>query len=229
MTPDRFDVAVVIPVRDGGAHLGAALSSALDQDLPPLEILVVDDGSTDGSAGVARARGPRVRVVSQPPLGPGAARNRGVAEAAAPWIAFLDADDRWLPSKLRLQRDALLVTPGAVASIGAIRQFFSPELGRADVPTPEILAGVCTTALVVRRDAFLATGGYSTDPGVAEAAEWWIRFQELRPIVASVSEVIAERRLHGKNRGVLRAELRHHYVRLAKAALDRRRTREAGP
>ena len=229
MTMGRLDVAVVVPVRDGATHLREALASVLAQDHPACEVVVVDDGSQDDSAAVARAAGHGVRVVSQSPLGAGAARNRGVAETTSPWIAFLDADDRWLPTKLRLQRAALLAAPDAVAAIGAIRQFFSPELGRTDVPLPEILAGVCMSALLVRRETFLATGGFSIDPRAAEAAEWWIRFEETRPRVASVPHVVAERRLHARNRGVLSADVRQDYVRLAKAALDRRRSRESRP
>jgi glycosyltransferase involved in cell wall biosynthesis len=223
-----FDVAVVIPVRDGAAYLGEALASVLGQDLPAREVVVVDDGSTDASAEVARAAGAGVRVVAQAPLGAGAARNRGVAETRAEWIAFLDADDRWLPSKLRLQRDAVRATPGATASTGSIRQFFSPDLGRTGTPNPEVLEGTTPTALLVRREAFLATGGFSTDPRAAEAAEWWVRFRESAPVVAIVPHVVAERRIHARNRGVVERDLRQDYVRIAKAMLDRRRPRERG-
>ena len=91
MTSSR-DVAVVIPVRDGAAYLDEALASVFAQTLPPSEVVVVDDGSTDGSADVARAHDARVRVIPQPPLGAGAARNRGVEATTAPWLAFLDAN-----------------------------------------------------------------------------------------------------------------------------------------
>jgi hypothetical protein len=110
-----------------------------------------------------------------------------------------------------------------VAATGSIRQFFSPELGRAGTPNPEVLEGTTPTALVVHRDAFLATGGFSTDPRAAEAAEWWIRFRDLQPVVATVPEVVAERRIHARNRGVVEPDLRRDYLRLAKERLDRRR------
>jgi glycosyltransferase involved in cell wall biosynthesis len=221
--PDHFEVAVVIPVRDGAAYLREALASVLAQDVRPAEIVVVDDGSTDESARIAREADPLVHVVAQDARGAGAARNRGVAETRAPWVAFLDADDRWLPGKLRLQRDALRGLVGAVASIGMVRQFFSPELGRPGAPEPEILLGKSPSALVVRRETFLSTGGFPTDLVASEAAAWWVRFEALAPVVARVPEVIVERRIHARNTGVVRAgEARAEFLRLAKAALDRR-------
>ncbi|MFO0934682.1 MAG: glycosyltransferase family A protein [Planctomycetota bacterium] len=223
MSADAFDVAVVVPVRNGAAYLAEALASVAAQTVPAREVVVVDDGSTDGSAAVARAAGPGVRVVEQAPLGAGAARNRGVAETTAPWLAFLDADDRWLPRKLARQREALGATPGAVAAIGSIRQFFSPELGRTDAPDPEIVVGTSPTALVVHRDAFARTGGFPTDPGVPEAAFWWVRFEATGAVLLTLDEVLAERRLHRTNTGLLRPGFRQGYLRLAKEALDRRR------
>lgn len=223
MSPDAFDVAVVVPVRNGAAYLAETLASVAAQTFPAREVVVVDDGSTDGSAAVARAAGPGVRVVEQAPLGAGAARNRGVAETTAPWIAFLDADDRWLPRKLARQREALSAAPGAVAAIASIRQFFSPELGRADVPDPEVVVGTSPITLVVRREAFTRTGGFPTDPGVPEAALWWVRFEATGAVVLTLDEVLAERRLHRTNTGVLRPGFRQGYLRLAKEALDRRR------
>jgi glycosyltransferase involved in cell wall biosynthesis len=222
-------IAVVIPVRDGERHLAEALESVLAQDLAPREIVVVDDGSTDRSAEVARAAGPRVRVVSQEAQGAGAARNRGVAETASPWIAFLDADDRWLPGKLRRQHEALAEAAGAAACVSYLRQFFSPELGREDVPQPEYLLGLSPSCLLVAREAFLATGGYSTALRAAEAADWWVRFEAGGPSVVRLEEVLVERRIHGRNTGIVRADARPEFLRLAKRALDRRRAATSPP
>jgi glycosyltransferase involved in cell wall biosynthesis len=86
--------------------IGQAVDSALRQTIQDLEVIVVDDGSTDGGADVVRDRAtgdPRLRLLRQENRGPSAARNAGVAEATAPYVAFLDADDRWLPEKLERQ------------------------------------------------------------------------------------------------------------------------------
>jgi glycosyltransferase involved in cell wall biosynthesis len=96
-------VSVVIPSFNGERYLGEAIRSALDQSLPPLEVIVVDDGSTDGSAAVAISFGARVRLIRQPNRGSAAARNAGFFAAKGSWIALLDQDDLWHPDKLARQ------------------------------------------------------------------------------------------------------------------------------
>ncbi|MHB8974346.1 MAG: glycosyltransferase family 2 protein [Pirellulaceae bacterium] len=114
-------VSVVIPCYNRACFIAEAIQSALRQTHPPLEVIVVDDGSTDQSADVAAAFGPPVRVISQINQGPSAARNRGIAEARGEWIAFLDSDDLWEPQKLSLQMDA--ICDGTVASHTEWRAF----------------------------------------------------------------------------------------------------------
>jgi glycosyltransferase involved in cell wall biosynthesis len=108
----RTDVSVVIPCYNGSLYLVETLRSVLDQTHPPLEVIVVDDGSTDGSAEVARAVDPRVHVLQQANEGESVARNRGIEAAKGEWIAFCDADDVWRPPKLERQLE--LTEPGVV-------------------------------------------------------------------------------------------------------------------
>jgi len=94
-------ISVIIPLFNKAAYIERALASVAAQTFTDYEVIVIDDGSTDGGAAVAaNSRDPRVRVLSQPNTGPGAARNRGLAEASGEFIAFLDADDEWLPDFL---------------------------------------------------------------------------------------------------------------------------------
>lgn len=102
-------ISVIIAARNAAVTLGAALDSALGQTLPPEEVIVVDDGSRDGTADVARSF-PGVLCLSQPARGVSAARNRGVAAARGDWVAILDADDLWVP--WRLARLASLAAGG---------------------------------------------------------------------------------------------------------------------
>src|SRR3954454_8147074 len=93
-------VSIIIPCFNAAATLGEAIASALSQGELGGEILVVDDGSTDGSLAIARGFGPGVRVVTGPNRGVSAARNRGIAETVGEWLVFLDADDLLLPGTL---------------------------------------------------------------------------------------------------------------------------------
>src|SRR5262245_41508013 len=96
-------VSVVIPCYNARPYLEETIRSVFSQTFTPCEILVVDDGSSDGSAHVAEGFGDRVRVIRQRNQGECAARNAGLQAACGEWIAFLDADDVWKPNKLELQ------------------------------------------------------------------------------------------------------------------------------
>ena len=101
-------VSVVIPTYNRAHILGRAIDSVLQQTHRDLELIIVDDGSSDGTAALVRGiEDPRVRYVHQQNRGVSAARNRGIAEARAEWLAFLDSDDEWLPQKLERQFSAL--------------------------------------------------------------------------------------------------------------------------
>lgn len=111
-------MSVVIPCYNGAAYLRETLASVLAQTYQPIEVLVIDDGSTDNSAAIANEFGPPVRVIQQPNQGGSVARNRGIDEAQGDWIAFLDADDLWLPEKL--ERQVRLIRPDINAVACAI-------------------------------------------------------------------------------------------------------------
>lgn len=103
--PDPLPISVVIPAYNAAAYLAEALDSVARQRRPAAETIVVDDGSSDDSASLARRFG--VRVITQPNRGVAQARNAGIVAATQPWIAFLDADDRWHPERLAAQWQAL--------------------------------------------------------------------------------------------------------------------------
>ena len=103
----NLSISVIIPAYNVESYLAEAIDSALLQTVPPAEIIVVDDGSTDGTQRVAERFENKIRYFRQPNAGPGRARNRGLAEARSDWVAFLDGDDIWLPRKLQLQTEAI--------------------------------------------------------------------------------------------------------------------------
>lgn len=106
-----MDVSVIIPTYNRATTLVRSLASAINQSVPPREIILVDDGSTDRSEILVRRQFPQVRYLKQPNLGVSRARNCGIAAARGEWIAFLDSDDEWLPGKLAAQMGALQREP----------------------------------------------------------------------------------------------------------------------
>ena len=162
-------ISVVIPCYNAAAFLRATIESILGQTQPVLEVIVVDDGSTDDSARIAESFGPPVRVIRQPNQGESAARNRGIEAAAGEWVAFLDADDLWLPTKVELQAEAIRSAPADVVCVTGDFLLFGEGQeerlcslpARYDAPHPlrEMLVGftVHIDCAVVRRAAALRT------------------------------------------------------------------------
>src|SRR5205085_4169423 len=124
-------VSVVVPVHNGESYLRESLESVLAPGHVALEVIVVDDGSTDRSAAAAERSGPRVEVHRRERAGAGAARNHGVRVARGAYLAFLDADDLWTASSLAVRLEALCADPSVDLVFGHVRHFVSPELDPA--------------------------------------------------------------------------------------------------
>lgn len=179
-----LDVTVVIPALNRASVIGRALDSATGQVPPPGEVIVVDDGSSDDTAAVARAHG--ATVISLPQRGgSGPARNRAIAAARTGWIAFLDSDDEWLPGHLaRLlaaSDDQVLVGAPALSTSGKLLGNTAAEpisVGPVDMLVPGDL--VVTSATLVRTDVIRAAGGFRALPR-AQDLDLWLRVLEHGP------------------------------------------------
>ncbi len=200
VTPDP-EVSVIIPTHSAWPLLSVTLDGALRQEGVSVEVVVVDDGSTDETPerlAEAAAADPRIRVLrNDPALRVARARNRGIEEARAPWMAFLDHDDLWAPTKLRRQLDAVERTGAVWAFTGGLSVDEHLEVVGSQ-PAPEA-AAVDRTLLrfntipcgcsnvLARADVVRAVGGY--DPELLTAADWdmWLRLSAAGP-AASVQE-----------------------------------------
>jgi glycosyltransferase involved in cell wall biosynthesis len=222
-------VNVLIGVYNAAPYLGEAIESVFAQSYRPLELIVVDDGSTDGSGDVARAYGDALRYEFQERAGNGAARNRAVSLASGELFAFLDADDRFLPDKLDRQWAVLEAQPEVDAVFGHVREFVSPELTedeRLSVRPPSPPAPwTAPNLMLIRRDAFHRVGAFDEDLRVGVTVDWYARALEAELCTVMLSEIVLERRLHLSNNGLREREARSQYLHVLKAALDRRRQR----
>lgn len=220
-------ISVLIGVYDGEAYLGEAIESVLSQDYAPVEVIVVDDGSTDGSADVARTF-PGVRVLQQENAGNGGARNRAVAEASGELYAFLDADDRFTPGKLSLQKAALDADPGLDMVFGHVSEFLSPELdeetrSKLRPPAPEPMPWTSPNLMLIRRESFERVGPFATDVRVGVTVDWFARAAEAGLRHSILPEVVLERRLHTQNNGLRESASRTQYLEVIRRAMERRR------
>jgi glycosyltransferase involved in cell wall biosynthesis len=209
------DVSAIIPAFNAAEFVAAAVASALAQGERIREVVVVDDGSTDDTAEVARSAG--ARVLQRENGGIGAARNSGVASATGDLIAFLDADDEWQAGRLDVLLRALDQRPMVDAVFGEVVEFGA---GREDSPPAAArLAGT----MLIRRGAFLRVGPFREDVRLGEFVDWWARAEECGIRARQVPGVVLRRRIHTTNSGIVHAGSRADYVRVLREALHRRR------
>ncbi len=199
-------VSVVIPCFNAERYIAAAIRSVQDQHWSDLEIVVVDDGSTDGSAELVATSFPGVRLIRQANQGVAAARNRGVREARGNWIAFLDADDLWLPGKLAAQSEVMSSDPKARVVYAAWKVWAGetpyPDvadleslLAGADDPArwqgpsgwiyPDLLldCALWTSTVVAHRSVFDEVGMFDTGLRIGEDYDLWLRVSRVTRIL----------------------------------------------
>lgn len=235
-------VSVVIPCYNGAKYVVAAVRSALAQGHDDLEVIVVDDGSSDGSAELVTRNVPQAIVLRQPNRGVAAARNLGIARASGHWIAFLDADDIWLPGKLAAQLDALQTHPEARLVYGAWQVWPSADAEPDPSFVDELLSGaadsgrwtgpsgwiysallldceVWTSTVLVQASLLDEIGVFDRGLRVGEDYDLWLRASRVTPIVR-VPRPLALYRMHPGN--ITRSAPAENYrARVVSLAVDR--------
>jgi glycosyltransferase involved in cell wall biosynthesis len=225
-----MNVSVVVPTRNRSALLSRTLRSVLRQRQVELEVIVIDEASTDDTAALlSRLRDTRVRVIHHArPRGVSAARNRGAAEAHGEWLAFVDDDDLWAPDKLALQIAAAQTAGRDWAYAGSVnitargqviygRPPLSPEEVVAALPRYNAIPGGGSN-VVVRRTTWMLAGPFDTRLRNTEDWEMWIRLAKYGPPACVCSPLVGYR-VHDSNssldiaeivRGTKSVEALHH-------------------
>jgi glycosyltransferase involved in cell wall biosynthesis len=209
-------VSVIMPVYNGERYLAQAIESMLAQTHRDLELLVIDDGSTDRSAEImgqyARVDG-RIRVVRQPNRGVAAAANRGLEEATGEWVARLDADDIFLPEKLERQIAFIGRNPGVriVGTLGYFINHAGRVIGLVGTEGPfdrvefEKMAErgepvfFIHSSTLMHRQTVLTAGGYREQFVQAEDVDLWLRMAEQGHLLLKMPEPLLLYRLHGES------------------------------
>jgi glycosyltransferase involved in cell wall biosynthesis len=222
-------VSCIVPVYNGEAYIGEALDSILAQTWRPLEIIVVDDGSTDGSAAVAEAYGAIVRVIKQANAGCAAARNAGVAAATGEFVAFLDADDLWHPEKLDRQMARFAERPDLDYSVTHVQNFWQDDVREEEErhrghKRAQPIPGYVHGTLLCRRSSFDTLGLFETGVNHGDAVVWFLRARESGAKGELLPDVLMRRRLHAENRSRVYAQRsRGTFLAILKQSLDRKR------
>jgi len=219
-------VSIIIPVFNGEKYLAEAIESVMSQSYENKEIIVIDDGSTDSTYDIVKKYAPQIIYHYQENAGTGAARNKGISVATGEVIAFLDADDIWKPDKLTYQV-SFLQTGKEEMVFCKIVQFFSPDMNeefRARYEcNEEPMDGLIPSAFVARSAVFSRVGFFVTDVTLGEFIDWYSKAKECGLKTVVHPEVLAMRRIHSSNIGIVERDNRLNYLKILKASLDRRR------
>ena len=204
-------VTVVIPNFNYAHYVGEALDSVLSQTYPSLEIIVVDDGSTDNSKEVLESYGDKINAVYQQNQGVSVARNNGAAAGKGEFIAFIDADDAWMPEKIEKQIARFEIEPEiglvhvGVAEVDAEGRTLLERLeGSEDTAVEDLLMlgrkGILGggSGLMIRREVFYEIGGF--DERLSTSADWDLFYQAAsRYPIGFVPEILIRYRIHNSN------------------------------
>lgn len=197
-------ISCIVPVFNGERYVAEALESILRQTYPHREIIVVNDGSRDGTSQALVPFKDRVRVIDQDNQGPSVARNRGIQESRGAFIAFLDADDLWVDDKLAVQMSRFEARPELQLCSGHIKSFWIPELDRErqmfeghPYHHERPMLSPCT--VLVRREVFQQIGGFDPQLRNGEDTDWFMRMMKAGIVYETVPRLLVNRRQHDSN------------------------------
>ena len=229
--PTAHLVSVVVPLWNSERYLAETIASIAAQRIEGMQVVFVDDGSTDRSAFLARSLAPDALHCGQAHQGISAALNRGLSLASGRYVTFLDADDLWPAQSLALRLAACLARPSLDLVAGHVRPFASPDLDedfRRSLAFPEQpLPGYLLGAMLIRRGVYDRVGGFDAGVSSAQSVDWVVRALDAGVPMGMIPDVVLLRRLHRGNHSHERLQL-GVYPRILKASLDRRRAANQG-
>ncbi len=220
-------ISTIIPVFNGARYISRAIESILEQGHPKIEIVVVDDGSTDNTAAVVKQFGAPVCYFYQENAGIAATMNHGVRRTKGDLFSFLDSDDYWLPGKISKQLEVLRQHPEIDMVFGHVKQFYSPELSKEyrdkyacpESPSPGHNSG----SMLIRKASFFNVGFFDEKFATGSFNDWYMRAGAAGLQSMMLPDVFYMRRIHDANHGIVRRDKSLDYVRVLKAHLDRQR------
>jgi glycosyltransferase involved in cell wall biosynthesis len=227
-------VSVILIVKNGARYIADALASTGLSEHLPSEILVIDGGSTDGTHEIVKSV-PGVTLIGQSSSGIADAYNEGIRRARGELVAFLSADDIWLPGKLDRHCAAFADDPDLLLSVCMVEHFLEDNHA---IPTgfrPDLLEkphpGMIMEALVAKRDVFALIGGFDPTYSTGEDTDWFARARDARVKLAVIPEVLLRKRVHDSNASLTDPDCNRNLLRAMRTSHESaqrvRRNRDA--
>ncbi|NQV01636.1 MAG: glycosyltransferase [Bacteroidia bacterium] len=223
-------VTIIIPVYNYGQFLAAAIDTVIAQSYRSIEVIVVDDGSTDNTAKIAQSYS-EVQYFYQKNQGVAVARNTGISKARGKFIGFLDADDTWSVNKLKIQIRNLIENPGLGFNMCKNRNFIESGVKLDPKITGPFLERVqiCFASLVTHRNLFDQIGGYDPHYKILEDLDWLIRAKDAGIIMEVLPDILVNRRIHTHNLSLTNQQAWQKFkFQILKESIERQRKKEAG-
>lgn len=223
-------ISVVVPCFNTERYVGEAVDSILAQAINSLQIVAIDDGSTDRSPEILRNFGDRIECRRQANAGIAAARNAGIALARGRYLGFLDADDVWTPRSLAVRLERLRA--GVDCVFGGIEHFVSPELTAEERErrgaVPITMTGRFASSMLIDRRAFDRIGPFDPTLVIGEMLDWVARAEDAGISIALIDDIVVRRRIHGNNTVVRHKHQKGEYLKALRTTLARRRDTTLG-
>lgn len=218
-------VSVIIPVYNGDCYLAEAIDSVLAQTYQSIELIVVDDGSTDRTAAIAQSYR-NVRYIFQANQGNGIAKNTGILAANGEFIAFLDADDLWQSHKLSAQVNHLLNYPDIDYVLCQMHTFLGagidwPNWVKKDQIESDVPAYI-PSALTIRKRAIEKIGNFNPTYKYSNDADWFFRAQDAGILNFVIPQVLLSRRIHDTNLSHQTQSMNSELLQIVKSSVSRK-------
>jgi glycosyltransferase involved in cell wall biosynthesis len=227
-------ISCIVPVFNDERYLAEALDSILAQRYRPLEVIVVDDGSTDQTPAVAARYRSEIIYLRQNKAGAPVARNSGLRAARGDFVAFLDSDDLWHAEKLERQMARFEARPDLDVCLTYLQNFWIPELKAEEERfkghrLAQPLPGYVTQTLLARRRSFDKVGPFSQFMPVGDPADWFLRAAECGLVMETIPDVLVYRRMHERNMSMesgsrkMSPLMQDAMLQVLRASIERRR------
>ena len=226
MNSGKEKISVIIAVFNGEEFLAEAIDSVISQTYKAHEIIIVDDGSNDDSASIAKSYS-EIDYYYQKNEGVSSALNLGLSKIKGDFISFLDADDIWVENKLEKQIEFFREHPKIEGVFAYHQRFYekpSEELTEAEKSdTKRILPGYFKGTLLIRKDSFFRVGLFNTSLKMGDFLDWYRRASDMEINLKNIPDILLKRRIHDKNSSLINRSSMNDYLRIMKDSLDRRR------